>query len=221
MTEVCRRFQSSKRSRRRRGNKRLRVVVGDMSPICSEMCSSYSRYEERRRAEVNEFARAEKTTTTTLVGTEGLSCANIVEPSIAVSAAVITNITPPSSTDEDTNEASTSSSTESVDEDRSMTPTQLLQLSIRKRRALEQCKERPLDRELLLTGTIARLCTYIGEARARRRQERREAKRRREHLLHENDFDEVSDTSLYSGSYQSSSLSIWSTTARFVSPTPS
>lgn len=72
-----------------------------------------------------------------------------------------------------------------------MTPTQLLQLSIHKRRALEQRKERPLDRELLLTGTIARLCTYIGEARARRRQERREAKRRREQLLHENDFDET------------------------------
>ena len=199
MTEMRRRFQSQKRSRRRRrrrrrrGNKRARVAVVDMTPICSEMCSSYSRYEERRRAEGVEFARAN--TTTTPLDAEKQSCAQIVEPSIAASAVVITEVTPPTSPDEDSNEASTSSTenNDTQDEDRSMTPSQLLQLSIRKRRALEKCKERPLDRELFLTGTIARLCTHIGEERARRRQERREAKRRREQFLDREHFEEVSD----------------------------
>jgi hypothetical protein len=57
-----------------------------------------------------------------------------------------------------------------------LTATQLLSLSIRKRKTLNKRKEKDLTREILVAGTIQRLCVHIGQLRAERKVERRAKK---------------------------------------------
>ena len=74
---------------------------------------------------------------------------------------------------------SSSSCNSSCEDNEELTPTQLLSLAIKKRRALYESKDRDYRRELLHTGMIQTLCKYLGEGRALRRRSRR--KRRSSH----------------------------------------
>jgi hypothetical protein len=68
---------------------------------------------------------------------------------------------------------SSSSYSSSCEENEELTPTQLLSVAIKKRRALYEGKDRDYRKELLHTGMIQSLCKFLGEGRALRRRSKR------------------------------------------------
>jgi hypothetical protein len=122
--------------------------------VSSEMCSSYSSYEKRRALDIYSNP----------LSAERATCESSQDKEATGGDSSFSQITPPSTPPPPRPAYSTP-----IDET-GMTVTQLLSLSIKKRRVLvKHHANMDMRRELHVSNVVSRLCEFIGEVRAARR----------------------------------------------------